>query len=167
MREYHLSKSDIDAVMRRIRDRWPNHLSMSIKRPKALRIIEMDDGSIDDNSILVTDDDIILVVRDGVILPFLNMQLLGSLPSVTVDMGAVKHICNGASVMRPGIVSMDKFEKDSIVAVKDEKYGKYIAVGIATVSSDEAISMSKGVIIDNKHYIGDRFWNECKRRGMI
>lgn len=154
--------------MRRIREGWPKHVSMSMKKPKTLRIIELDDGSIDDNSILVSDyDNIILVVKDGVILPFLNMQLLGSLPSVTVDMGAVKHICNGASVMRPGIVSMDKFERGSIVVVKDERYGKYIAVGIATVSSDDAMSMSKGVIIDNKHYIGDRFWNECKRRGML
>ncbi|MEM0029809.1 MAG: PUA domain-containing protein [Candidatus Nitrosocaldus sp.] len=166
MREYHLSKSDIDAVMQRIKDRWPKHISMGMKRPKTLRIIEMDDGSIDDNSILVGDD-IILVVKDGIILPFLSMQLLGSLPSVKVDMGAVKHVCNGASVMRPGIVSMDEFEKDSIVAVKDERYGKCIAVGIASVSSDDARSMSKGVIIDNKHYIGDRFWNECKRRGML
>lgn len=166
MREYHLSKSDIDVIMQRIRDRWPRHISMNIKRPKTLKIIEMDDGSIDDNSILIGES-IILVVKDGVILPFLTMQVLGSFPSVTVDMGAVRYVCNGASVMRPGIVGMDEFEKGSIVVVKDERYSKYIAVGIASVSSYDAKAMSKGVVIDNKHYISDMFWEECKKRGML
>ncbi|GBC73837.1 hypothetical protein HRbin04_01243 [archaeon HR04] len=166
MREYHLSKSDIDVIMQRIRDGWPRNVSAGIKRPKSLKIIEMDDGSIDDNSILVGDD-MILVVKDGMILPFLTMNyLLALFPSVTVDMGAVKHVCNGADIMRPGIVRMGEFDKGSIVGVNDEKYGKYIAVGIASVSSSDARAMSKGVVVDNKHYIGDRFWEECKRRSI-
>jgi len=166
LREYHLSKSDIDVVMKSIRDGWPKHVSAVIKRPKSLKIIEMDDGSIDDNSILVGES-MILIVKDGTILPFLTMNnLLVLFPSVTVDMGAVKHVCNGADVMRPGIVSMDEFDKGGIVGVKDERYGKYIAVGIASVSSYEARAMSKGVVVDNKHYVGDKFWEECKRRSI-
>ncbi|MCS6767836.1 MAG: PUA domain-containing protein [Candidatus Nitrosocaldus sp.] len=164
MREYHLSKTDIERIMQRIRDGWPKDVGVS--RPKALKIIEMDDGSIDDNSILICEE-MILVVKDGIILPFLTMHILGSFPSITVDMGAVRHVCNGADIMRPGIIRMDGFDKGSIVTVKDERHGKYIAVGVARVSSDEAIPMSKGVIVENKHYVGDRFWEECKRRALI
>ena len=39
-------------------------------------------------------------------LPFLSeTETLEKFPSVTVDMGAVKFMCKGANLMRPGIKS--------------------------------------------------------------
>jgi len=79
-------------------------------------------------------------------------------------MGAIRFVCNGAKIMRPGIVSMEEFNQDDIVVVKDDRHGKYIAVGVALVASKEAQAMSKGHIIDNMHYVSDKFWDVCKKK---
>lgn len=73
-------------------------------------------------------------------------------------MGAVKFVCNGAKIMRPGITKFDTFKKDDIIIVKDQTYGKSLAVGIALDDSEIAASKSKGYVIDNLHYISDKFW---------
>ena len=77
-------------------------------------------------------------------------------------MGAVKFVGNGAKIMRPGITKFDSFKKDDIVIVKDQTYGKSLAVGIALDDSEIATSKSKGYVIDNLHYISDKFWEVHK-----
>jgi PUA domain protein len=160
-KEYYLSKSDIDELIERIRLEW----GMDIKKPKRLKVIEVDDHRLllDDSS----DDGLMVVMKSDddntLILPFLAAtNILQLFPSVTVDMGAIEHICNGADVMRPGIVSMDDFTQGDLVTVKDSRYAKYIAVGVALLSSDDARSVSRGAIVKNMHYVGDIVWEECK-----
>ena len=75
-----------------------------------------------------------------------------------VDMGAVKFMCNGANVMRPGIRSYSEFEKDQVVCVIEESQHKFLAVGKAMVPSSELESMEKGEVVKNLHYISDKFW---------
>ncbi len=100
----------------------------------------------------------ILEIGD-VYLPFLSQKdLLEKFPYVTVDMGAVKFMCNGANVMRPGIKNYSEFEKDEIVCVKEESQNKFLAVGKAIVSSSELEMMKKGKVIENMHYISDQYW---------
>ena len=77
-------------------------------------------------------------------------------------MGAVKFVCNGAKIMRPGITKFDIFKKDDIVIVKDQTYGKTLAVGIALDNSEIAAANPKGYVIDNLHYISDKFWQVRK-----
>ena len=43
---------------------------------------------------------------------------------MTIDRGALKFVCNGAKVMRPGIINFDSFKKGEIVVVKDQTHGK-------------------------------------------
>jgi PUA domain protein len=96
-------------------------------------------------------------------LPFLtDTQTLEKFPSVTVDMGAVKFMCNGANVMRPGIRSFSEFEKDQIVCIVEESQRKFLAVGRALVSSKELETMTKGMAIENLHYISDAYWETKK-----
>ena len=90
------------------------------------------------------------------------MTLLERFPSVTVDMGAVKFMCNGANVMRPGIKNHSEFLKDDIVCVIEESQHKYLAVGKSLVNSSEMTEMSKGEIIKNLHYISDKYWEISK-----
>jgi len=72
-------------------------------------------------------------------------EALQFLPKIIVDMGAVPHICNGADLMAPGIIEiLGEFERDSIILIVDEKYGKPLAVGVALFSSEEIKSMEKG-----------------------
>jgi PUA domain protein len=92
-------------------------------------------------------------------LPFLtDAKILERFPSVIVDMGAVKFMCNGANVMRPGVKSFTEFEKGQIVCIVEESQKKVLAVGRALVSSNELPGMAKGQVIENMHYISDMYW---------
>ena len=77
-----------------------------------------------------------------------------------VDMGAIKHLINGADVMAPGIVDADEDIKEGdVVIVLDEKNKKPICVGIALMSGEEMKRENKGKAIKNIHYVGDDIWN--------
>jgi len=96
--------------------------------------------------------------------PFLGSpEALSLFPSVTVDAGAIKFMLNGADVMRPGIRAFDKWgDAGRTVVIREEKKGRAIAVGVSTVTSDEASGMSKGPCLKNVHHVGDRFWTLYK-----
>ena len=81
------------------------------------------------------------------------------LKKVTVDMGAVKFICNGADVMRPGIVQIDAdIQKNDVIMIIDEKNKTPLVVGLALYDSDELENMTDGKVIKNLHFIGDDKW---------
>jgi PUA domain protein len=64
--------------------------------------------------------------------------------------------------MRPGITKLDKFKKGDIVIVKDQIYNKTLATGIAIEDSEIAAANSRGYVVDNLHYISDKFWEAHK-----
>ena len=79
---------------------------------------------------------------------------------ITVDMGAVKFVVNGADVMAPGIVEADEGIKEGdIVWVRDEKYKKPISVGIALMAGSEMSKKKQGKAVKNIHFVGDEIWN--------
>ncbi len=97
------------------------------------------------------------------ILPFLDdIGVLEKFPYVKVDMGAIKFVCKGANVMRPGITKFSDFENGEIVCVIEESQNKFLAVGKAEMSSKEAENTNKGEVIKNMHYISDDFWETKK-----
>ena len=73
-------------------------------------------------------------------------------------MGAVKFVCKGANIMRPGITKFSDFESGEIVCVVEESQNKFLAVGKAEISSKELEDAKKGEVIKNMHYISDEFW---------
>jgi len=96
-------------------------------------------------------------------LPFLSeTDTLEKFPNVMVDMGAVKFMCKGANVMRPGIKKFTEFEKNGIVCIVEESQHKFLAVGKAMVPSSELENMEKGEVVKNLHYISDKFWETGK-----
>jgi PUA domain protein len=106
------------------------------------------------------DVDVLLARKDGVLFPTLMNPNLENLPSVTVDMGAVPYVCNGADVMAPGIVEVnDTFLSDDLLVIRDVQHGKALAVGMALVSSKCLKEMRKGKAIINLHHVGDKLWN--------
>jgi PUA domain protein len=115
-----------------------------------------------ESQILIGDSLKILRINDEYI-PFLSeIKLLERFPNVVVDMGAVKFMCNGANVMRPGIKNYSDFSKDDIICVVEESQHKFLAVGKALVNSSEMKKMSKGEVIKNLHYISDKYWEISK-----
>ncbi len=85
-----------------------------------------------------------------------------SFPYVIVDMGAIKFVCKGANIMRPGITKFSDFEKGEIVCVIEESQHKFLAVGKAEITSKQLDETKKGEVIKNMHYISDIFWESEK-----
>ncbi len=156
MRSYTLSKKNGNQIISKIKSKWTSKPNLNINK---IRLVEIDKES----SILIGEE--FTAVKHGKeILPFLKMnELLETYSTIFIDKGAIRPICNGANVMRPGIVKWEgNFKSGDIVAVKDEQHGKIIAVGLALVDSSEIQKIIKGVIIKNLHYVGDKFWKSYK-----
>ena len=83
-----------------------------------------------------------------------------TLRKVTVDMGAVKFVVNGADIMRPGIVGIDEgILVDEIIVIIDVNNKKPLAIGRSIFGSDELQKTESGKVIKNIHFIGDDIWN--------
>jgi PUA-domain protein len=95
--------------------------------------------------------------------PFLTVRGLlmygASRRFVTVDMGAVKFVYNGADVMGPGIVSCDEaIAVGDLVWVRDMNNLKPLAVGKALFAGDGMARKEKGKAVRSIHNVGDKLW---------
>ena len=145
-----ISKSDTANVLKEINAQW----KMELPKIKNLKIYELEE-----NAEIIMGEGLTALKIGQMYLPFLSdTETLKKFPSVTVDMGAVKFMCNGANVMRPGIRSFTEFEKDQLVCIVEESQKKFLAVGRSLVSSKEMETMNKGIAIENLHYISDKYW---------
>ena len=149
-----ISKSETSALLKTISEKWGINLP-KIKNVKVHQI--------SDEAQIITGNGIKILKVDDSYLPFLSeTETLEKFPNVMVDMGAVKFMCKGANVMRPGIKNYTEFEKDQIVCVIEESQHKFLAIGKAIVPSSEMKSIEKGEILKNMHYISDKFWEIAK-----
>lgn len=136
---------------------WKNAVDMP--RVKNLRVYMLDN----DTRIITGSGLKIVKTADGTYLPLLTeTDTLERFSHVVVDMGAVRFICKGANLMRPGITKMGEFDTGDIVCIKDESNGKYLAVGRAVMSSRDAVDIQNGQILENLHYISDKVWESAK-----
>lgn len=148
-----ISKSETAEVLSQIALQW----KVELPKIKNLKIYELEEGQI------IIGEGLTAIKIGENYLPFLSDSVtLAKFPSVMVDMGAVKFMCNGANVMRPGIRSFGEFEKGQIVCIIEESQKKSLAVGRALVSSQEMSQMSKGIVVENLHYISDAYWEAKK-----
>ena len=156
MRIYNLSKKEINQFLHNVLKWLPKEIELSTKN---IRIAEIDDG----NSIII-ENNYYFVRKDNEIVPFINMnKILQYFGKITIDKGAIRFICDGANVMRPGIIRfIGDFNSGDIVSVIEEEHEKTLSVGIALCNSSEAKSLNKGIIVKNTHYVGDIFWEAFK-----
>ena len=141
-------------MLKIVSEKW----KIDVPKIKNLKVYEID------NEIqLITGKDIkILKIKDEY-LPFLSeISTLEKFPFVQVDMGAVKFMCKGANLMRPGIKKFSDFSKDDIVCIVEESQNKFLAIGKSEVDSSELESMDKGEVLKNLHYISDKAWEISK-----
>ncbi len=149
-----ISKSETAQVVKEISDQW------KIKLPK---IKNLKFHYLEDDVIIITGIGLKAIKVGDAYLPFLtDTEILKKFPYVMVDMGAVKFMCNGANVMRPGITDYTQFEKDGVVCIIEESQHKFLAVGKSCVPSMDMESMTKGEIVKNMHYISDKYWESGK-----
>jgi len=85
---------------------------------------------------------------------------LVTLPQVTVDMGAVPYVTNGADIMAPGIKDLaSDLQTGAIVSIVDERFGKSLAIGELLFDCEVILQMKKGKAIRNLHYVNDAIWS--------
>jgi len=149
-----ISKSETTTLLKTVSEKW----NMEFPKIKNLKVHQI----LEDAQIITGEGIKILKIKEDY-LPFLSeTKMLERFPSVMVDMGAVKFMCKGANVMRPGIKKFTEFEKEQLVCIVEESQHKFLAVGKAMVSSSELENMEKGEVIKNIHYISDKFWETGK-----
>ncbi|MDR3206178.1 MAG: RNA-binding protein [Candidatus Methanoplasma sp.] len=115
-----------------------------------------------------TDFDLLFVGNDilGLIIeerPFLTVRgILKYRPPkrfVTVDMGAVPFITNGADCMGPGIVDADPdIEAGDMVWIRDANNKVPLAIGVSDRSGKELLEKKAGKAIKTIHNVGDKLW---------
>ncbi|KAF5836252.1 PUA-like domain-containing protein [Dunaliella salina] len=79
------------------------------------------------------------------------------------DQGAIKFVLSGANIMCPGLTSPgatihDEVEANTPVAIYAEGKEYAMAVGLTKMSTAEMRTMSKGIGVDNLHYLNDGLW---------
>lgn len=79
--------------------------------------------------------------------------------AVTVDMGAVPYVYNGADIMAPGIVDADPgIRPGDLVWVRDETHRRPLAVGQAVMDGPTMAREEKGKAVETLHHVGDDLW---------
>jgi PUA domain protein len=151
-----LSKREVHDITGQISKSWPTNSIGAIKNLQAYVI----DGN---KRLLVGNNLVAIQLAPDLIVPHLTQHdLLNHFASVQVDMNAVKFVCNGANIMRPGITDFTTFKESEIVLVKDQTHKKELAVCISIVDDENGRKMEKGVVLNNIHHIGDEYWEMKK-----
>jgi PUA-domain protein len=130
------------------------HLDVSLHKKDSVQLQE--NGQ---KTILVNKKPAFFYYEDNIVptLQFLQEHIV--LKKVTVDMGAIKFMINGADIMRPGITKIEEgIRKDNFIVIIDENNEKPLAVGIALYDGNEMEKLTSGKVIKNIHYIGDEIW---------
>jgi len=117
-------------------------------------------------NVMFVNGEILAMIYDG--KTFLTVRgLLKYRPQrkfVTVDMGAVPYVRNGADIMAPGIVDADaEIKEGDMVWIRDVKNLVPLAIGISAVSGTELKKGGKGKVIRTIHYAGDKLWKSDEK----
>ncbi|MFH0897479.1 MAG: PUA domain-containing protein [Candidatus Bathyarchaeota archaeon] len=158
-RRYHLKEREVREILERAAVTLGKiDLTPFMKGMETAKISPQDE-------VLIMDDTAIFIRANGEVFPtLLNKEVLQKLPVITVDMGAVPHLCNGADLMAQGIVNASgEFQTGAMVVIVDEKFFKPIALVKILYSSNELLEKKQGKVADNIHFVGDRFWKLYKQ----
>jgi len=110
-------------------------------------------NSVENKDVIIIDDKPFPTLKAA-----LSNQIDGK--TVTVDMGAIKFVSNGADIMSPGIVDASEgVEPGDIVLIIDETHGKPLAIGVSLIKGEEMVENDSGKAVETKHYVGDDIWN--------
>jgi len=159
-KRYFLKTKEAKVVLEKASDRLKTDIELMFKDKLDVEVLKTDA-----DEIFLINGRPVLVKAGECIYPTLKFEeFLNQAPRVVVDMGAVPYVCKGANIMAPGIRRVEgQFEKNSIVSVVDEKYGKPIALGEILYDAEEARTVKQGVVVKNLYYVGDYTWNLLKQ----
>lgn len=159
-RRHYLRGSQVAEAIVQLAESMPT-LDMAAFEGSQIEVADLDNN--EEGLYLVEGKPAFVKTNRGFFPTLVNRNALDTLPTLTVDAGAVPHICNGSALMAPGIVKVEgDFAKDALVAVREATYGKTIAVVRTLTDSVEIRAVKKGRIAVSIHYIGDSLWDSYK-----
>ncbi|MEM2915067.1 MAG: DUF1947 domain-containing protein, partial [Candidatus Bathyarchaeia archaeon] len=124
-----------------------------------IEVIEMQNREI----YIINDVPLLFRIGEEMVPTLFFNEMISLLPKITVNMGAVPYVCNGADVMAPGIVKIKgDFKDKSLVVVLDEKHEKTIAICRSLFDSKTIGMLKQGKALKNLHYVGDEIWKLIK-----
>ncbi|HUT81883.1 MAG TPA: PUA domain-containing protein [Candidatus Bathyarchaeia archaeon] len=155
IRRHAIRKSDLKQIKEKLAESIGDEANTLFSRTAELILTDIGE--------LYAENRIVLAFKiDDKILPSLRAlnEGLAHLPTITIDMGAIPHVTNGADIMAPGITKVTPGLKvGDYVVIIDQNYGKSLAIGQLLVSSDEILKNKKGKVIKNYHYVNDPIWS--------
>ncbi|MDQ1279851.1 MAG: hypothetical protein QG670_1113 [Thermoproteota archaeon] len=159
-KRYHLKEKEVRAIIEKIKATLQLNITDFLSPAARFENIELPSK----DKIFLIDEKPAFIESKGEFFPSLLYEnILNKLPSITVDMGAIPHICNGADIMAPGIRKINgEFSSNSIIVIIEEKFSKKIALGKTLYTSLEISEKKSGRVAKNIHFVGDRFWDILK-----
>jgi len=142
-------------------DAWFQRLSAEFGMALPADETPVDAAEAGELRLLIREEDPIALVIGEAIVPTVRGLLAfpAQKRSVTVDMGAVPFVYNGADVMAPGIVDADPaIRPGDLVWVRDEKNRRPLAVGRAIMDGPTMAREERGKAIETIHHVGDDLW---------
>lgn len=152
-RRSRLRSKDMKKILAWMQDEWGTEI------PEGM---EMETCTIEGQQSYIFNGKIVGIEEKGGFILTLKgiMELQPTKKWITVDMGAVKYLANGADVMAPGIVDADpEIEEGEFVWVRDERNLRPLCVGKALISGSGMVSADSGKAVKTIHYVGDPIWN--------
>ncbi len=98
---------------------------------------------------------------------FPTLKLLHKYPTMMnrmqADKGAIRFILGGANIMCPGFTSKGgnlptPLAAEQPVAIYAEGKQHALAVGLTKMSTDQIVSVNKGIAVETVHYLMDGLW---------
>lgn len=157
-RRHRLKKKEVKKILEGVAASLGNidltHLMDSMEKVKI---------SPQDEAFLIDEIPVFINCNGNIFPTLMNKEILCKLPTITVDMGAVPNLCNGADLMAPGVVNLSgEFQVEAITVVVDEKFSKPIALVKTLYSSNDFLEKNQGKVARNIHFVGDKFWKIFK-----
>lgn len=161
-RRYSLKSSETKVFINKIREQLGNNFVHFVDQRASVEIVEVED---DLEVFLVERKPVFFKMRERIYPTLSFAAALEILPKAVVDMGAVRHVCNGADIMAPGVVRFEgEFAGKSLIVVLDVKHGKPLALGETLYDSETAKITKKGIVVKNVHFVGDKVWEAIKNQ---
>jgi len=148
--QHRLKDKDVERYSEELKDK----LGDSLFNPKeAVDIADSEEGEV-----ILVNNELVATFFDDEIFPTIQ-GLLGMNATkkfVTVDMGAVEFVYNGADIMAPGILDADAdISEGDLVWVREVEHEKPLAVGRALTNGEAMIESKEGKVVKNLHHVGD------------
>ena len=162
-KRYTLSKKESKQLLNIIKDKY----KININKKSIIEKVEFNEFNI---YIIDKKPMFVEIKKHGGIYPLL-LYLVRTrekmVPEVRVDRGASRAVGRGATLMIPGVRSLDDFNEGDVVVVVDDETGIPVAVGIALLSSSDIrerlLGERRGRAVKIVLRPGDAVWRAAER----